>query len=488
VQQLITESVVLTLAASAAGLAVAHWASRVAYLARPVRLTDLARAAQLSPAYTIWDWPVLAFSLGVAVLTGVLFGVLPALLMGRTLQPWDAIRLQPGTRVPSVGRIRTTLIAIQAALTVVLLAASVSMGRSFLKLLGTDLGFRADRVVTLNVSLQGTPYDSDVGRRQYYGEALDRLRALPGVESAGAVGSLPLVANAASISTLFQIDPAHKMRGSAVPATPGYFRSIGTEVVEGREFTSADFQRSEPLAVVNEAFARELGVRSGFAGRKVFSFWGKKEFTVVGVVRTERFVGPARPGWPRLYYLLDRQSWPFVTFVARTRGQPKSYLAVCRDAVQSVDSQVPVFDVKTLNQRLDDHLAGSRFYTVAILFFAVLAMLLALVGIYGVAAYSIVQRTHEIGVRVALGAAPGALRLLLLRQSVVPVATGMIAGVAAAFGLGRFLGHLIENTQSIGPWTLGAAAFTLIATSAAAVWTASRRVTKMDPLNALKAE
>ena len=264
---------------------------------------------------------------------------------------------------------------------------------------------------------------------------------------------------------------------------------MGTEVVEGREFTPADLQRSEPVAVVNEAFARELGVPSGLAGRRVFSFWGKKQFTVVGVVRTESFAGPTRPGWPRFYFPLDGQSWPSsITFVARTQGPPEPYLAICRDAVRRVDPQVPVYDVKTLTQRLDDLLAGPRFHTVATLFFTALAMLLAVVGVYGVAAYSIAQRTHEIGVRIALGAVPGEVRLMLLRQSLLPVTAGMIAGIAAALWLGRFIRHLVENAQPAGPWMCGAAALALLATSAAAVWTATRRVTQVDPMSALKAE
>jgi putative ABC transport system permease protein len=210
---------------------------------------------------------------------------------------------------------------------------------------------------------------------------------------------------------------------------------------------------------------------------------------VVGVVRTESFGGPTRPGWPRFYFLLDGQSWPSsITFVARTRGRPEPYLAICQDAVRRVDPQVPVYDVKTLAQRLDDLLAGPRFYTAATLFFTVLAMLLAVVGVYGVAARSIAQRTHEIGVRVALGAAPGEVRLMLLRQNLLPVTAGMIAGIAAALWLGRFIGHWIENAQPVGAWMCGAAALALMASSAAAVWTATRRVSQMDPTNALRAE
>jgi ABC-type antimicrobial peptide transport system permease subunit len=156
--------------------------------------------------------------------------------------------------------------------------------------------------------------------------------------------------------------------------------------------------------------------------------------------------------------------------------------------VQQIDSEVPVYDVRTMSQRLEEFLAGARFYASAVLFFAVLATLLAAIGVYGVAAHSIAQRTHEIGVRIAVGAAPAEVRLMLLRQSVLPVAAGTIAGIAASLELGRLIGHLIEKAEPVGMWTCGAAALALLATAAAAVWTATRRVTRIDAASALKAE
>jgi predicted permease len=490
VQQLATESTALTLAAAGVGLVVAHWAARIATLARPAQLSALAAptARLAAQSYSVLDWRVLAFTVGTAALTGLLFGALPARLMGRMLLAGDATRLQPGSHGSGTRRMRGALIAVQAASTVVLLAGSLSMGRSFLKLVGADLGFRTERVVTLNVALNGANYVSDAARKRYYEDALARLRAVPGVESAGAVGSLPLMFNTMTISARFRTDADHQVTGAAVPASPGYFRAMGIGVVEGREFADADLQSSEPVAVVNEALARELGVKSGLAGRKVFSFWGKKEFTIVGVVRTERSAGPARPGGPRLYYPLDRQAWPFVTFAARTWGKPEPYLAICRNAVQQADPRIPVYDVKTLDQRLDDLLAGSRFYMAAVLFLAALALLLAVIGVYGVAAHAVAQRTHEIGVRIAVGAAPGDVRLMLLRQSLLPVAAGMLAGGAAAAGLGRFIGHLMENAQPVGVGICGAAALALMAAAAMAVWFATGRVTRMDPMSALRAE
>jgi predicted permease len=487
VQQLITESTALTLAAAAAGLFVAHWVARLATLVHPAQLSALARRPNFSlPAPDVLDWRVLAFAFGLALLTGVVFGALPASLMGRMLHPEQAMRSRHGSR--GAGQMRGALIAMQAAFTVALLAGAVTMGRSFLKLTGTDLNFRTERVVTLNVSLEGTRYQPEAAARQYYAEALRRLRAVPGVESAGAVGSLPLMVNARAVSTLVQTDAAHKAGCSAVPASPGYFGAVGTEVVEGRDFTDADALRSEPLAIINEALAKELGAPSGLTGKTVFSSWGKKDYRVVGVVRTERYAGPARTGGPRLYYLLDQRPMPFATFAARTRGRPEPYLAACRDTLQRVDRQIPVYDVKTLGQRLDDLLAGSRFYTTAILFFAGFALLLALVGVYGAAAYSVAQRTHEIGVRVAVGATPGEVRRLLLRQSAVPLTAGMLAGVATALALGRFLRHLVENAQPMGAGSCAAAALILAAVAGAAVWSATRRISRMDPLEAFRTE
>ncbi len=294
--------------------------------------------------------------------------------------------------------------------------------------------------------------------------------------------------NTATASTRFQLDSTHKTDGSLVPVSSGYFRSIGTDFIEGSDFTAEDRQRAEPVGIVNEALARQLGVNSGMVGRRILCFMGKKQYTIMGVVRTQRFNGPSMPGWPRLFTHLDLQPPPAVTFVARTRGRPDPYLALCRRAVQEVDRQVPVYDVQTMSQRLDELLAGARFYTTAMVFFAGVATLLAVIGVYSVAAHSIAQRTHEIGVRIAVGAEPVEVRLMVLRQSVAPVAAGVIAGIAASRGLDRLIGHLIDHAQPVGTWVCVAAALVMISTAAAAVWTATRRVTQIDPISALRAE
>jgi ABC-type antimicrobial peptide transport system permease subunit len=185
---------------------------------------------------------------------------------------------------------------------------------------------------------------------------------------------------------------------------------------------------------------------------------------------------------------MDQQPRSWATFTAKVRGDAERYLAPCRDAVQAADAQVPVYDVKTLDQRLSENLARPRLYTSAVLFLGVFALLLAVVGTYGVASYSITRRTHEIGVRIAVGASPRGLRGMLLRQSMLPVACGALAGVAGAGALERYLQHLMAHAEPTGPWTCAVAAAALAATAALAVWTATGRIVRMDPTAALRTE
>jgi ABC-type antimicrobial peptide transport system permease subunit len=291
-----------------------------------------------------------------------------------------------------------------------------------------------------------------------------------------------------------KLDSGQTLGPVPVSVTPGYFRSIGAALVAGRDFTDADRPGSEPVAIVNEQFARAANTTATLIGRRVSLLTSSEKSgwtlthptTIVGVVRTTRFT--PTESFPQIYYTVAQEPPAFATFVARVRGNPQRYLAVLRDALQRVDRQVPVYDVTPFDRRLQDILAKPRFYTTAILFFGGFALLLAVIGTYGVASYSIVQRTHEIGVRIAVGASPCRLRGMLSRQSMLPVAAGMLIGVACAAGLGRFLQYLIASAAPTGIWICAAAASVLAATASAAVWTATGRIVHMDPTAALRAE
>jgi len=479
VQQLITESALLTVMATAAGFVIARWTAGLAANAQPAPIATL--------GYTTLDWRVLLFAGAMAAVTGVLFGVIPAWLMGR-MQPSDENLRATGARSTAVSRTRTALIVAQVALTVALVGGSVLMCRTFLRLLGSDLGFRTDHIVTLNVSLAGTAYNGRDGMLRYYRQAVDRLRSVPGVESAAAVPYLPLMQNM-YMGFMFRPAPGREgVTAVTISATPDYFRTLGTAVVEGREFTAADRASSQSVIVLNEEFAHAFEGGPHLAGRTIWDWQGKRQYTVVGVVRTVQMFGPGSQTGPQAYFPFEQAPPSFASFVARVRGNAAEYLPVCRDAVRQVDSRIPVYDVKTLDQRLADNLARPRFYTTAITFLAGFALLLAVIGIYGAASYAITQRTKEIGVRVAVGACMTDVRLMLLRQGMWPVAAGVVMGVGGTLVLGRFIKHLIASAPNPGLWTWAPAAGVLGAAGAMAAWVATRRLLRMDPTAALRAE
>ncbi|MBS1876656.1 MAG: ABC transporter permease [Acidobacteria bacterium] len=479
VQQLITESALLTGLATLAGLVIARWTAGLAANVQPAPIATL--------GYTTVDWRVLLFAGVMAAVTGVLFGVIPAWLTGR-MQPSDQNLRATGVRSTAVRRTRTALIAAQVAFTVALVGGSVLMCRTFLHLLGSDLGFRTDHMVTLNVSLAGTAYDGEDGMLQYYRQAVDRLRSVPGVESAAAVPYLPLMQNMYA-GYMFRPAPGREgLTAVTISATPDYFRTLGTGIVEGREFTAADRASSEPVIVVNEEFARSFEGGPHLAGRRIWDWQGKRHYTVVGVAKTVQLFGPGSPAGPQAFLPFEQAPPSFATFVARVRGNAGDYLAVCRDAVRQADPRIPVYDEKTLDQRLADNLARPRFYTTAITFLAGFALLVAVIGIYGAASYAITQRTKEIGVRVAVGARMTDVRLMLLRQGMWPVAAGVAMGVGGTLAFGRFIKNLIASAPNPELGTWAPAAGVLAATGAIAVWVASRRLLRMDPSAALRAD
>ena len=479
-QQLITESILLTGVSALAGMLVAQWAVRLSTAAQPAQLTV--------QSYTILDWRVLAFAVLLAALTGLLFGVLPASLIGRLQPAEDLVRMPADSSNTRIRRLRGALVVLQVALTLTLLGGSIVMGRGFLKLLGADLGYRTDHVVTMSVSLAGTRYNNPTLRAGYYQDALDRIRKVPGVESAGAIDSLPLATNA-FMGAEVKLDSRNIGFAGVVWTTPDYFRAMRSAILYGRDLALSDQRSSDKVALVNEEFARQAGQSQVLIGKKVKSVFVDGDLTIIGITRTVRyFTDPDEKPMAQIFLLPGQFTPMTMTFVARVHGKTEAYLPVCRDAIQSVDRQAPVFNIKTLDERLAGDLARPRFYTTAVLFFGAFAMLLAIIGVYGVASYSISQRTHELGVRIAIGASAERMRWMLLRQSLLPVGIGMAAGVAGAVGLGQFLQHMMDAAQRMDAATCAIAAILLAAVAAVAVWAATQRILRLDPMQVLRAE
>jgi putative ABC transport system permease protein len=479
-QQLITETVLLTGISAVAGMLVAQWAVRLATVAQPAQIS--------AQEYTILDWRVVIFAVSLAALTGLLFGVLPASLIGR-LQPADGlVRTPVDASDTRVRRLRACLLAVQAALTLTLLGGSIVMGRGFLKMLHADLGYRTDHVVTMSVSLAGAGY-KDARRTQYYRDALDRIRRVPGVQSAGAIDSLPL-ATQAFIGENAKLDSGREIKFTSVMwASSDYFRTMDSAILYGRDFVPSDQGSPVRAVIVNEEFAREAGESQTLIGRTMKSGFAGGNLTIVGIVRdVHYFATTGEKQLAAMFLLPDRQAPSYMTFVARVRGNTEAYLPVCRDAIQSVDRHVPVFNAKTLDQRLDAKLGAPRFYTSAVLFFAGFALLLAIIGIYSVASFSILQRTHELGVRIAIGASAERMRWMLCRQSMLPVVVGMVAGVCGAMSLDRLLQTMVGAVKGIDVLTCAMAALVLALVAGIAVWSATQRILRLDPLEVLRAE
>ncbi len=483
VQQLISESILLSLVAGAGGLAVAQCAS------------SLFSKLQPSPSdfqqYSVLDWRVLVFAMALAILTGLLFGVLPALLVARQDHSNELVHRESLLCGSPANRVRSMLLILQVALTLMLVSGAIAMGHGFLKLIGTDLGFDRHDVVTMSVSLVGTRFDSDPNYnsnlQQYYGDALNRLRAVPGVESAALVDYLPLLSN------LFEGADYRSASGRKVflalvsVVTPGYFKTMGARIRYGRDFLPGDREPSSQSVIVNRNFARLLGGVSDLVGKQIIQDSTKKAYTVIGIVETMRN-DPKLPTNAEIYYDAERSPRNFMTFVAKVHGRPEAYLSICRDAVQQVDHEIPVFGAKTLDRRFQDAIAQPRLYMIIVFFLGAFALLLALTGVYGVAAYSISQRTHEIGVRIAVGASIPQVRVLVLQQTLLPVFLGMLVGAGGFAAVGKVIQHFIASASSSGAAISISALVLLAITAASAVWIATQRILRLNPIDALRLE
>jgi predicted permease len=473
-QQLLTECVLLSLAACVAGAFLAFWTTSIVRKFQPAPLA--------SQAYSILDGRVLAFAIVASVLSGLFFGVLPSLY---------ASRVQTlGTRGSSDTRgsrmIRETLVAAQVVLTIVLVTASISVGRAFASLMHIDRGFDRNGLVTVNVALDGTTHQTDDRRLGYFQEALDRIRRLPGVRSASATEFLPIYATG-FIGGRFGMDGRRAGENSMiVPVFADYFRTMGGRILFGREFTEAEVRSDAKVALVNERFAGEFGPPRDAVGRETAE-GNDRPWRIVGVVKDMDYMTDGAVS-NQIFVPAQSPGGFFSTFVARVDGRAEDRLAMIRDAIQSVDPQVPVFGVRTMEQRMADALARPEFYRTAVLCFAAFALLLAVVGIYGIVSYTVARRTHEMGVRMALGTTPGRLRMGLLRQGLIPIAAGAVPGIAGAVLSGRLLESLVDGAKSVNAATYAAAVLSIALIAAIGIWAATRPIAQLDIVEILRTE
>jgi putative ABC transport system permease protein len=474
-RQLLTECLLLSFVATLGGLTIAHWTTSLAAKIEPPPL-----GAQ---SYSILDGRVLAFTVIVSVLTAMALGVVPSLYAGR-IHAFSSrsIRRTRGSRL-----LRQSLVPAQVMLTMILLAASVGLGRAFVHLMSIDRGYDVQGIVTAGVALDGTTHQMDKRQLPYFEEVLDRIRSLPEVRSASATEFLPLYASA-FVGGPFGLDGRPAQRNSTmVPVLSEYFQTMGGRILYGREFTDAEVRSGARVAVVNERFAAGFGAPRDAVGHLLTN--AEDTWKIVGVVKGMEYeTDPTLANGNQVFLPSETPGSFFSTFVARVDGRAEDHLAAVRDAIQSVDPQVPVFGVKTMEQRLDEVFGGPRFYRTAVWIFAAFALLLAVIGIYGIIFYAVVERTQEMGVRMALGRTPLQLRGILLRQGLLIVVAGAIPGVAGAELTGRFLESLIDGARPVGLATSVSLVLLFGLVASASIWSATRRIASLDIIAILRSE
>lgn len=486
--QMLTESLLLALAGGAAGLALAFAFHRglIALVADRIPVPRLDQVAL--------DQPVLWFTLALALGTGLVFGLVPALLASRTA----ADGLREGGRHGSGPRARRalgTLVVVEVALSLVLLAGAGLLIRSFIALQSIDPGFQPDGVLTARVSLTGAQYREPRQIAGFYTEALSRVASLPGVRSAAAVSFLPMSGPGIG-TTFYRLDRPVPGDGEAPitdvrPITPGFFRTMGVPQVAGRDLAPSDQTDGPLVAVVSRSLVDQQFAGENPLGKRLHVFIGPKggmNVEIVGVVGDIKMATLDAETRPAVYLPHTQLAIGFMTLVVRADVAPLSLAGSVRTAVGEIDPELPVADVRTMEEVVDRTLSRPRTVSVLLTAFAAIALVLAAVGVYGVMAYSVSQRTQEIGVRMALGATAESVFRMVLGQALRLVAIGVIVGLAAAAGLTRLLQTLLFQTEALDPATfvLTAAILTLVAILAS--WVPARRGTRVPPVEALRAE
>jgi putative ABC transport system permease protein len=438
-----------------------------------------------------WDWRVLAIATVVATVTGALFGLAPAWQASRT-RPAESMR--NSSRVTAGGaqaRWRSAFAVVEVALSLILLVGAGLLLKSFVVLMGVDLGFQPERVLAVQVPLPGARYPGQAQRLRFFQQLEERVLSLPGVESAAYANRLPLRGGWGSTVELDSDRAGAPMRDTDFQAvSPGYFATLGIPLLRGRSLTPQDREGQPPVAVVNQAFAnRHLGGANpvGRRARRYGAVW----FEIVGVVNDIRRGGKTAEITPQVYLSAAQTSLypvPLADLAVRTSTDPRALVNAIQAEVWAIDKDQPVTSVLTLEEILTASVSQRRFQMLLLIVFAAVAVALAVIGIYGVLSYSVTQRTSELGIRIALGARPGAIHALVLRQAGFVIAAGIAAGLAGAWALTIYLESLLFQVKAHDWTTYAAAAILLASVALGAALLPARRGARIDPMVALKYE
>jgi len=486
VQQFVTESILLGLVGGALGVFLASLSVNMLVRMFPPTVSNLNIPRVESIPI---DGRVLGFALVVSLLTGLLFGIAPALRSRINLREGlqDASR---GSRGSRNGTYRSALVVSEVALSLVLLVGAGLLVRSFVDLLGRKLGFTADGVLTFRVILPDAKYPSEPQQRNFTDQVLRGVRALPGVRSVGGVTFLPLSGWYAVRTFSIPGRPAEKEAPVVwSAASPDYFHTMEVTTLRGRTFTEQDLASGEPVVVVSQAFAQQYWPDRDPIGEQMTLQYDKTPRRVVGVVGDVRHFGASSDATPQVYVPYQQALASLMCFVVRTSlSNPLSLASGVQRVVWSVDKDQPLTHVLTMDQLVSESIAPQRVLTLLLAVFAGLALVLAAVGVYGVMTHSVVERTREIGIRMALGAGRQEVLWLVIARGMALTVAGVAVGAAGAWGLTRFLTTMLYGVRPTDPTTFVVVSVALTATAFVASYIPAYRATKVDPMVALRYE
>jgi putative ABC transport system permease protein len=485
IRQFLTESVLLAIFGGVSGLLLGYEALDLFIRLAP----DIPRLNE-----TTIDLRVLIFSAVLTLGTGLIFGIAPA-LQGYKADVQDSLK-ESGSR-STIGstraRARSVLVVAEIGLALVLLAGAGLLVRSFVQLQQVDPGFNPKNLLTAFVMLPPSKYPEPQRQAGFFHEVMDRIAPLPGVECAGAADSAPMLTNdtgTVSIEGHPERSDEVEIQAERPKITPDYFCAMGIRLLRGRTFTWADNEGSLPVAMINESAARQYWPNEDAMGKRVKLEDGSAPVwrQVVGIVADVRQDSLVEAGRPEVYAPLLQVPVPYMVLTVRTRAEPAALTGAVRNAVMAVDKDQPLFQIKTMEQVVEDSVAGRRFQMSLLTIFAAIALGLAAIGIYGLMSYTVSQRTHEIGIRMALGAKRGDVLHLVVRHGMMLAIVGVVLGTGGAFLLTRLLSGMLYGVGVNDPTTLLSVATLLTGVAALASYIPARRATRVDPMVALRYE